>query len=435
MRPDALAATIAADRAAGYLPIAIVATVGTTSSTVGRPGRADRGHRRARGAVAAHRFGLRGCRRAPARAPGALRRLGARRFDRRQPAQVAVHAARRLAAPVPADGRCCATAFSLVPEYLLTLDRATPVHDYNEYTPQLGRRFRALKLWIHLRWFGLEGLRRRIAAPPRACRVVRGPGRRRAGLGAPGARPVLDGLLPLASARLERHRRGAGRGQRGDHGRGQPHGRGLPVPHPPRRPLHDPRRDRQPAHRGRATSSVRGRCCASPRPSARHRRRDARAARHQVLRDAGGASRLVRRQPRDGRRPLARLPPEGDAASRRISWSDAVDEALCVGWIDSIRKRLDDTRSAQRFTPRRKGSNWSAINVDKVAALTAEGRMRPAGLRAFEGRTAAKTASTRTNGRGRSSPTRSSSGSGPCRPPGPTGSDGRRRTAGPSRTG
>ena len=55
-------------------------------------------------------------------------------------------------------------AFSLVPEYLLTLDRATPVHDYNEYTPQLGRRFRALKLWIHLRWFGIEGLRRRIAA-------------------------------------------------------------------------------------------------------------------------------------------------------------------------------------------------------------------------------------------------------------------------------
>jgi aromatic-L-amino-acid decarboxylase len=53
-------------------------------------------------------------------------------------------------------------AFSLVPEYLRTLDRETPVRDYNEYTPQLGRRFRALKLWIQLRWFGLEGLRRRI---------------------------------------------------------------------------------------------------------------------------------------------------------------------------------------------------------------------------------------------------------------------------------
>ena len=56
------------------------------------------------------------------------------------------------------------TAFSLVPEYLRTLDRETPVRDYNEYIPQLGRRFRALKLWVQLRWFGLEGLRRRIAA-------------------------------------------------------------------------------------------------------------------------------------------------------------------------------------------------------------------------------------------------------------------------------
>ena len=54
------------------------------------------------------------------------------------------------------------SAFSLVPEYLRTLDRETPVRDYNEYQPQLGRRFRALKLWIQLRWFGLEGLRRRI---------------------------------------------------------------------------------------------------------------------------------------------------------------------------------------------------------------------------------------------------------------------------------
>jgi aromatic-L-amino-acid decarboxylase len=53
-------------------------------------------------------------------------------------------------------------AFSLVPEYLRTLDRATPVRDVNEYTPVLGRRFRALKLWLMLRWFGLEGFRRRI---------------------------------------------------------------------------------------------------------------------------------------------------------------------------------------------------------------------------------------------------------------------------------
>jgi uncharacterized protein YdeI (YjbR/CyaY-like superfamily) len=75
-----------------------------------------------------------------------------------------------------------------------------------------------------------------------------------------------------------------------------------------------------------------------------------------------------------------------------VSWSDAVDEALCVGWIDGQLQRLDEISHAQRFTPRRKGSNWSAINVAKVAALTTEGRMRPAGLRAFEARTDAKTA-------------------------------------------
>ena len=74
----------------------------------------------------------------------------------------------------------------------------------------------------------------------------------------------------------------------------------------------------------------------------------------------------------------------------RRAWSEAVDEALCVGWIDSVRYSLDAERSAQRFTPRRKGSNWSAINIAKVAELTAQGRMRPAGLAAFEARTEAR---------------------------------------------
>jgi uncharacterized protein YdeI (YjbR/CyaY-like superfamily) len=75
-----------------------------------------------------------------------------------------------------------------------------------------------------------------------------------------------------------------------------------------------------------------------------------------------------------------------------ISWSEAVDEALCVGWIDSVRYSLDDERSAQRFTPRRKGSMWSAINVRKIAELTEQGRMRPAGLAAFEARSPEMTA-------------------------------------------
>ena len=66
-----------------------------------------------------------------------------------------------------------------------------------------------------------------------------------------------------------------------------------------------------------------------------------------------------------------------------VSWSDAVDEALCVGWIDSVRYSLDAERSAQRFTPRRKSSIWSAVNVAKVAELRAAGRMRSAGEAAF----------------------------------------------------
>jgi uncharacterized protein YdeI (YjbR/CyaY-like superfamily) len=75
-----------------------------------------------------------------------------------------------------------------------------------------------------------------------------------------------------------------------------------------------------------------------------------------------------------------------------VTWSEAVDEALCVGWIDSVRYSLDPERSAQRFTPRRKGSNWSAVNIAKIKALTEEGRMKPAGLAAFEARTEARSA-------------------------------------------
>jgi uncharacterized protein YdeI (YjbR/CyaY-like superfamily) len=75
-----------------------------------------------------------------------------------------------------------------------------------------------------------------------------------------------------------------------------------------------------------------------------------------------------------------------------VSWPQAVDEALCVGWIDGVRYRLDEERHAQRFTPRRKGSIWSAINTKRAGELVAEGRMRPAGKRAFEARSPEKTA-------------------------------------------
>jgi uncharacterized protein YdeI (YjbR/CyaY-like superfamily) len=69
-----------------------------------------------------------------------------------------------------------------------------------------------------------------------------------------------------------------------------------------------------------------------------------------------------------------------------ISWSESVDQALCFGWIDGRGGRIDDERWAVRFTPRKTGSIWSAVNIAKVATLTAAGLMTPAGLRAFEAR-------------------------------------------------
>src|SRR5262249_20349713 len=69
-----------------------------------------------------------------------------------------------------------------------------------------------------------------------------------------------------------------------------------------------------------------------------------------------------------------------------VTWQESVDEALCVGWIDGIRKSVDADRYTIRFTPRRKGSVWSAVNIRRVAALTKEKRMRPAGLEAFAAR-------------------------------------------------
>ena len=66
-----------------------------------------------------------------------------------------------------------------------------------------------------------------------------------------------------------------------------------------------------------------------------------------------------------------------------ITWPESVDEALSCGWIDGIRKRIDDQRYKIRFTPRRRGSVWSAINIARVGELKKAGRMRPAGLEAF----------------------------------------------------
>jgi uncharacterized protein YdeI (YjbR/CyaY-like superfamily) len=74
-----------------------------------------------------------------------------------------------------------------------------------------------------------------------------------------------------------------------------------------------------------------------------------------------------------------------------ITWPESVDEALCFGWIDGVRRSLGEGAYTIRFTPRKRTSIWSAVNVDRVAKLTELGRMRPAGLRAFQARTPERT--------------------------------------------
>jgi aromatic-L-amino-acid decarboxylase len=162
MDADALAAAIKADRAAGRRPVAIVATVGTTSSTSIDPVAAI--------ADVAGREGI------WLHVDSAYAGVTALLADRRAPFagweradSIVVNPHKWLFTPLDASlllsrrMDSLRAAFSLVPEYLRTLDRANPVLDYNEYQPQLGRRMRALKLWMQLRWFGLEGIRRRIA--------------------------------------------------------------------------------------------------------------------------------------------------------------------------------------------------------------------------------------------------------------------------------
>jgi aromatic-L-amino-acid decarboxylase len=161
LRPGALSAAMERDRAAGHRPIAIVATVGTTSSTAIDPV--------ASVADIAEREGV--WLHVDSAYAGAVALIPERRapFDGWERADsIVINPHKWLFTPLDASllltrrMPVLREAFSLVPEYLRTLDRETPVRDYNEYTPQLGRRFRALKLWMQLRWFGLQGLRQRI---------------------------------------------------------------------------------------------------------------------------------------------------------------------------------------------------------------------------------------------------------------------------------
>lgn len=67
-----------------------------------------------------------------------------------------------------------------------------------------------------------------------------------------------------------------------------------------------------------------------------------------------------------------------------MTWPESVDEALCIGWIDGLRKSIDGERYMIRFTPRKPDSIWSAVNIKRVAELKKEGRIRPEGIRAWQ---------------------------------------------------
>jgi uncharacterized protein YdeI (YjbR/CyaY-like superfamily) len=75
-----------------------------------------------------------------------------------------------------------------------------------------------------------------------------------------------------------------------------------------------------------------------------------------------------------------------------ITWPESVDEALCYGWIDGIRKSIDADSYMIRFTPRKTRSIWSAVNIKRVEDLKSQGRMKPEGLRAYEARSEERTA-------------------------------------------
>jgi uncharacterized protein YdeI (YjbR/CyaY-like superfamily) len=75
-----------------------------------------------------------------------------------------------------------------------------------------------------------------------------------------------------------------------------------------------------------------------------------------------------------------------DSGKASITWPESVDEALCFGWIDGLRKSIDAISYKIRFTPRKQRSTWSAVNIKRVGELVAQGLMQPAGLKAFAAR-------------------------------------------------
>ena len=243
MRPDALRAAIAEDRATGVCPIAVVATVGTTSTTSVDPVDAIADVCEAEGLWLHVDSAYAGV---AAMLPEHAHILaGADRAD-----SLVVNPHKWLFTPFDLSAFFCRRmdvvrqAFSLVPDYLKTPDAARNLMDTGI---QLGRRFRSLKLWMILRYFGAEGVREQAALPHRSCAAVRRLGRRGPGLRAPRARALQRRLLPREACRAGVDRGRTGAAQRGHPQTGERLGRDLHLAHGLAGPLHPARRDRQPA--------------------------------------------------------------------------------------------------------------------------------------------------------------------------------------------
>ena len=257
----ALTRAIKEDKAAGHLPFCVVATVGTTSTSSIDPVPAiadlcererlwlhvDAAYAGSAAVVPELRHILAGCERADSLVLNPVKWLFV-------PFDFSALYTRRM--------DMLHRAFSLVPEYLRTLDHGhDAVRNHSEYGIQLGRRFRGLKFWMVLRYFGHDGLAARIREHCRLARLFASVGRGRARLGTARSRSPEPGLLPrLLDARWRdsrRARRPPRSLERADHARPQCVRRGVPLAHEAQRPLHHaPSRRQYPHHRGACRTRV-----------------------------------------------------------------------------------------------------------------------------------------------------------------------------------
>jgi uncharacterized protein YdeI (YjbR/CyaY-like superfamily) len=113
------------------------------------------------------------------------------------------------------------------------------------------------------------------------------------------------------------------------------------------------------------------------------------AAKNNILPDAIRLPCLARSPSRQSPRAARRLPQKG-FRKPSITWPESVEAALCFGWIDGVRKSINETSYTIRFTPRKPTSTWSSININLVRDLTKKGLMHPAGLKAFAVRSVRK---------------------------------------------